>query len=193
MVMFAVFPLAGIDSPCVQFGWRIPFVIGAALAGVLALYYTFKVSESEIWEVEAPDAREKLPLSDLLRGRSGRHLLQVLVMMTGFWLTQNIITIFIPTTLLHQLHLSNYQLTLTLLISYTALFFSYTASGIIGQAIGRRTFFVIAGPLIASMGAAILYVLVNVGDLTLPVIVLAHHPAVGPGDLTLGCHRHLYQ
>jgi predicted MFS family arabinose efflux permease len=172
MVMFAVFPLAGIDSPCVQFGWRIPFVIGAALAGVLALYYTFKVSESEIWEVEAPDAREKLPLSDLLRGRSGRHLLQVLVMMTGFWLTQNIITIFIPTTLLHQLHLSNYQLTLTLLISYTALFFSYTASGIIGQAIGRRTFFVIAGPLIASMGAAILYVLVNVGDLTLPVIVL---------------------
>ena len=72
MVMFAVFPLAGIDSPYVQFGWHIPFVIGAAPAGVLALYCRFKVSESEIWEAEAPDAREKLPPSDLLRGRSGR-------------------------------------------------------------------------------------------------------------------------
>ena len=172
MLMFVLFPLNGPDSPYAQWGWRIPFVIGALLAGLLMLYYVFKVSESEIWEAETGDKPEKVPLSDLVSGTSGRNLLQVLVMMTGFWLTQNIITIFIPTTLLSQfLHLSKYELTSTLLISYAALFFSYIASGVIGQRIGRRLFFVIAGPMIALLGSAILYVLITVPGLSLPSVM----------------------
>ena len=90
-------------------------------------------------EADTRKKRQKTPLSDLITGKSARNLAQVLIMMTGFWLTQNIITIFIPTTLLlHSLKLSKYALTSTLLISYTALFFSYIASGMIGQRIGRR-------------------------------------------------------
>ena len=93
-------------------------------------------------------------------------------MMTGFWLTQNIITIFIPTTLLlHMLKLPKYALTSTLLISYAALFFSYIASGMIGQRIGRRRFFVIAGPLIAVIGSAILYYLIFTPGLSLGAIM----------------------
>jgi MFS family permease len=174
MLMFAVFPLNGLHSPYVQWGWRIPFVIGSLLAGVLALYYVHKVSESEIWESETGEKKpEKLPLSDLLRGKSGRNLLQVLLMMSGFWLTQNIITIFMPTGLLvHTLHLSGFQMSLTLLLSYFVLFFSYIGSGMLGQKIGRRTFFVVVGPLIATVGAVILYVLSNVDGLSLPVIML---------------------
>ncbi|MHC8287294.1 MFS transporter [Pseudomonas sp. XS1P51] len=172
MLMFALFPLAGIDSPYVQWGWRIPFVVGALLAGVLALYYVFAVSESEIWEVDASKPKDKLPLTDLLRGKSGRNLLQVLVMMTGFWLTQNIITIFLPTGLLVKtLHLSGFEVTATLLISYSVLFFSYIASGMLGQKIGRRRFFLILGPTIAILGAAIMYVLANVPGLSLPLIM----------------------
>ncbi|MFJ7794058.1 MFS transporter [Pseudomonas sp. NPDC096950] len=172
MLMFALFPLAGIDSPYVQWGWRIPFVVGAVLAGVLALYYVFAVSESEIWEVDASKPKDKLPLSDLLRGKSGRNLLQVLIMMTGFWLTQNIITIFLPTGLLVKtLHLSGFEVTATLLISYSVLFFSYIASGMLGQKIGRRRFFLILGPTIAIFGAAIMYVLANVPGLSLPLIM----------------------
>jgi MFS family permease len=173
MLMFFLFPLHGLDSPYAQWGWRVPFVIGAVLAGCLALYYIFKVAESEIWKVEIGERRVKLPFSDLLRGKSGRNLLQVLIMMTGFWLTQNIITIFVPTTLLGRfLHLSRFELTSTLLISYAVLFFSYIGSGMIGQRIGRRRFFVIVGPVIATFGAAILYVLANVGGLSLPVIMV---------------------
>jgi MFS family permease len=173
MLMFALFPLHGLDSPYAQWGWRVPFVIGAVLAGCLALYYIFKVAESEIWKVESGQRREKVPFTDLLRGKSGRNLLQVLIMMTGFWLTQNIITIFVPTTLLgHLLHLSRYELTSTLLISYAVLFFSYIGAGLIGQRIGRRRFFVIIGPVIATVGAAILYVLANVDGLGLPLIML---------------------
>lgn len=176
MVMFGLFPLSGMNSPYAQWGWRVPFVIGSVLAGVLAMYYVHKVSESEIWQSEAadkPTQQEKLPLTDLLRGKSGRSLVQVLVMMTGFWLTQNIITIFLPTGLLIKtLHLNGFQMTLTLMITYFVLFFSYIASGMISQRIGRRRFFVIVGPLIATVGAALLYVLANVGGLTLPAIIV---------------------
>ena len=194
MLMFAIFPLAGAESAYAQWGWRIPFVIGALLAGVLVLYYVFMVSESEIWETDVERKREKTPLSDLISGPSGRNLLQVLVMMTGFWLTQNIITIFIPTTLLlHMLKLPKYALTSTLLISYAALFFSYIAAGMIGQRIGRRRFFIIVGPLIAIIG---------VRDPLLPdpharAVAGRDHGArlcaLDPGHFAVGRDHHLHQ
>src|ERR1700761_8568050 len=175
MAMFALFPLHGLHSPYAQWGWRIPFVLGAALAGLLTMYYVRKVAESEIWKSEAEDkgaVAEKLPLSDLLRGKSGRSLLQVLVMMTGFWLTQNIITIFLPTGLLVKtLHLSGFQMTATLMLTYFVLFFSYIGSGLIAQRIGRRRFFAIVGPLIATVGSALLYVLANGEGLSLTTII----------------------
>ena len=39
MACFALFPLTGPDSPYAVWGWRVPFVLGALLAGVLVLYY----------------------------------------------------------------------------------------------------------------------------------------------------------
>ncbi|HEY4349961.1 MAG TPA: MFS transporter [Paraburkholderia sp.] len=176
MVMFVAFPLNGVNSPYAQWGWRIPFVIGAVLAGVLALYYVHKVAESEIWKSEAGEkiAKKDTPLlSELMSGKSARSLVQVLLLMTGFWLTQNIITIYLPTGLLvHTLHLSGFQLTSTLLLSYFVLFFSYIGAGMLGQKIGRRRFFAIVGPLIATIGSALLYVLGNVNGLSLPAIML---------------------
>ena len=175
MLMFTLFPLNGMNSPYAQWGWRVPFVLGAALAGVLVTYYVRKVAESEIWQSETADKAaqaEKLPLTDLIRGKSGRNLLQVLVMMTGFWLTQNIVTIFLPTGLLVKtLHLSGFQMASTLMITYFVLFFSYIGSGLIAQRIGRRRFFVIVGPLIATVGAALLYVLANIDGLSLTAII----------------------
>ncbi len=173
MLMFALFPLNGIDSPYAQWGWRIPFLIGAALAGVLALYYYFKVKESEVWKVETGEKPEKMPLASLVRGESGRNLLQVLLMMTGFWLTQNLITIFVPTALLPKfLKLSAFELTLTLLISYTALMFSYFGAGLLSQRIGRRRFFLVCGPLIATVGAAIMYYLSTSSGLSIQTVII---------------------
>ncbi len=173
LLMFALFPLHGLHSPYVQWGWRIPFVIGAALAFGLTRYYVRKVAESDIWRSETAAKSEKLPLTSLVRGKSGRNLAQVLLMMTGFWLTQNIITLYLPTGLLLQtLHLSGVQLTSTLMATYFVLFFSYIGAGLLGQRIGRRRFFVIVGPLIASIGAALLYVLESVDGLSLSAIML---------------------
>lgn len=173
MLMLALFPLDGPHSPYVQWGWRIPFVIGAILAGALGLHYVFNVSESEIWKSETREGREDLPLFHVLRGKNGRSLIQILVLMTGFWLTQNIITIFVPSVLLaHWLQLTGFQVNVTLLISYSLLVFSYIGSGMLSQKIGRRRFFIIIGPLIATVGAALLYVLASVRGLSLPMIIL---------------------
>ncbi|SFD95681.1 Predicted arabinose efflux permease, MFS family [Methylobacterium sp. 13MFTsu3.1M2] len=163
MLMFYLFPLDGPGSPYTVWGWRIPFIVGAALAGLLALYYVHKVSESEVWKKEAAAGAEQAeasPMAGLFSGKGGRDLLQVLLLMTGFWTTQNIITIYMPTGLLVKtLHLNGFALTATLMICYTILFFSYIGSGLLGQVIGRRRFFVIVGPLIATVGAYILYTL----------------------------------
>jgi MFS family permease len=171
LLMLVLFPLEGPGSPYALWGWRIPFVLGAALAFALAAYYVSSVVESEIWRGGA--ARQRVPLSSLVRGRGGRDLAQVLLMMSGFWLTQNMITIYLPTGLLSQtLHLNGLQVTSTLMFTYFVLFFSYIAAGAIGQRVGRRRFFVVVGPLIATVGAAILYVLANAASLSLTTVTL---------------------
>lgn len=172
LLMFALVPLDGPHSPYAQWGWRIPFVLGALLASGLARYYVREVAESEIWLVKA-GSRERAGLSGLLRGAGGRNLAQVLLMMTGFWLTQNIITLYLPTGLLSQtLHLGSVQVTTTLLVTYLVLFFSYIGAGLLGQAMGRRRFFVTVGMLIATVGAGILHVLLHTGGLSVPAIAL---------------------
>ncbi|GAA4884781.1 MFS transporter [Actinomycetospora straminea] len=177
LASFALFPLAGPDSPYAVWGWRVPFVLGALLAFVLAIYYVRSVSESEIWEAAEAAKSEGTsqggagrPLIAVLRSRT---FLQVFGMMTGFWLTQNLVTLFLPTTVLRNLvGLSNNQLTVALLVAYVCLVGSYIAAGVIGQRIGRRRFFVIAGVLIATVGVALMAVLVNGRGLPFGLVVL---------------------
>ncbi len=176
LASFAIFPLAGPDSPYAVWGWRIPFVIGALFAGALVLYYQRSVSESEVWQASAgATASEKssAPLLSLFTGSSSRTFLQVFTMMTGFWLTQNLVTLFLPTTVLRNfVGLSNTQLTVTLLIAYACLTASYIASGVLGQRVGRRRFFIGSGGLIATAGLALLAVLVTGEDLPFGIVIL---------------------
>lgn len=189
LASFAIFPLAGPDSPYAVWGWRIPFVLGAVLAGLLALYYLRSVSESEVWEAaqrrsEEPDdgrgpeasAVQKAgrsPLRSLFSGPDGRTFLQVFLMMTGFWTTQNLVTLFLPTTVLRTfVGLTNTQITVTLLIAYACLVGSYIGSGLLGQLIGRRRFFVISGLAIATGGVVLLGLLVTGRDQPFGMVVL---------------------
>lgn len=167
---FAIFPVAGVHSPYLMWGWRIPFVLGAVLAAALVFYYVRSVSESEVWQAAE---KKSNPLRTMFRGKSGRNFLQVFTMMTGFWLTQNIVTLLLPTTVLKTFQkLSNTQLTLTLLIAYACLVVSYIASGVIAQHIGRKRFFVILGLAIAVAGSALLAPLVTTTRLGFPMIIL---------------------
>lgn len=172
MAMYALFPADGLDSPYARYGWRIPFFIGAALGGVLALYYLRHVEESEIWQAETAGGARALPMTALFRGEAGRNLLQVLVMMTGFWTTQNLIALYLPSVLLPQtLALAKEHVSLTLLVTYTCLFFSYIGAGLLGQRLGRRRAFLILGPAIATLGAFMLHTLTIAASWPLPAVV----------------------
>jgi hypothetical protein len=99
---------------------------------LLAVYYVRKVSESELWRSKTSTGQTRPPAERLLPGSGGWNLFQVLVMMTGFWTTQNIITIFMPSVLLpHILNLSKFELTSPLIVAYCALFFSYIGAGVV--------------------------------------------------------------
>ncbi|HEY2223935.1 MFS transporter [Actinomycetospora sp.] len=180
MACFAIFPLAGPGSAYVEWGWRVPFVLGAVLAGVLALYYVRSVSESEVWEAAEAAKSEGTsqggslrPLLAVVTGESGRAFWQVFAMMTGFWLTQNLVTLFLPTTVLRTLvGLPNSQVTVVLLISFVCLVGSYIAAGVIGQRIGRRRFFMISGVLIATVGSVLLAVLATGRGMPLGLVIL---------------------
>jgi MFS family permease len=173
MIMFALVPLEGMDSPYAVWGWRIPFFLGAALAAYLAYYYWRKVSESEVWEVKTKAGAEKPAAVGLFKGSNVRKLAQVLIMMSGFWTTQNIITLYMPSTLLARtLSLSQFELTTTLIIAYCILFFSYIGAGLLGQKIGRRRAFIILGSLIATVGVGLLYALANSAGASLPKIIV---------------------
>jgi MFS family permease len=173
MVMFALFPVGGPQSAYAQWGWRIPFVIGAFMAGLLALYYVRKVAESQVWVGKSAGSPKATSASRLVSGPALRNLVQVLLMMTGFWLTQNIVGLFLPTgILLKTLHLTAFQMTTTLMLSYTVLCFSYVGAGLLGQRIGRRTMLTLVGGLSATLGAFLLYLLIGATGVALPVVVL---------------------
>ena len=68
-------------------GWRLPFVAGAALAAAMLWYYRRGgVADSLAWTGTVKRPR---PLRDVLLGTHRRALGQVLLMMTGLWLLTN--------------------------------------------------------------------------------------------------------
>lgn len=171
MASFSMFQQGGPTSAYDVWGWRLPFIVGAILAVWLVIYYVRTVSESEVWESSKETV--KTPLTSMFKGQNGKNFFQVFTMMTGFWLTQNIVTLFLPTTILKTfLGMKGFPLTLTLLIAYALLFFSYLASGVIAQRIGRRKFFLIMGPIISIVGTALMYAILNAKGSPLILIIV---------------------
>ncbi|WP_395063387.1 MFS transporter [Paraburkholderia silvatlantica] len=173
MIMFTIFPATDPGSDYAAWGWRIPFVLGALMAGLLALYYVRKVAESEVWQGKSSGKPKSMAASRLVTGDSRRNLIQVLLMMTGFWLTQNVVGLFVPTgVLLKTLHLTPFQMTVTLMASYAVLCFSHIGIGLLGQKIGRRTLLFILGAATATVGVGLLHVLMNAQGFPLMVLAL---------------------
>lgn len=164
MLMFVIFPLDGPTSPYAVWGWRIPFFIGAIFSVIFVLFYVFKVSESEEWE---KTEKAKVPFFELFRGKSGLNFLQVFTLMSGLWITQNVVTLALPTELLDGiLGISGIPLTLILLIAFFCMIFTYVMTGVLSQKIGRRKFFMISGSTTAIVGSALLSIIVYADNLS---------------------------
>lgn len=162
-------PSEGIDSPYVQWGWRIPFVIGALLAFAFVFYYSRTVNESELWQqAEKPQA----PLRALFRGESLKSFLQVFLLMNGLWLTLQTVAAVLPGVLGTAVGLSSTQVTVTLVVAYLVLTPVIVASGALSQAIGRRTFFMAIGVIMAIVATALYYLIISGAVSGLPWVIV---------------------
>ncbi len=170
-VLFVV-PAGGLDSPYVQWGWRIPFLAGAAMAFALALYYYRSVEESEVWRESAHATRAESPIRTLFRGENLRSFLQVFVVMTGFWLSLNAALAVMPGLLASHMHVTGVNLTITLVIAYVALAIVYVIGGAISQRIGRRRYLMLASLISAVLGTFFYYLLISTAPSNLIMVIL---------------------
>jgi MFS family permease len=79
-----VFVLLSTFSPAMYgaWGWRVPFLLGSALAVAMLAYYRYAVVDSPAWKHAA---KKPNPLKEIFVGPHRRALLQVFVLMSGLW------------------------------------------------------------------------------------------------------------
>ena len=178
LLLLSVIPSEGLGSPYVQWGWRIPFVFGAAIAFAFVVYYARYVSESELWEQSGGGSGGN-PLRSLLSGDNLKNFLQVFVLMTGFWLSLNTVAAILPGLLADPVGLSSTSVTITLVIAFLAAAAGYVVAGVVSQRIGRRPFLMAIGAIMATVGTFLYYLLISTTpDSLFVVIVLASVIAV---------------
>jgi MFS family permease len=151
-------PSEGPDSPYVQWGWRIPFFIGAALAFGFVIYYRRTVTESELWQ---HSGGTEAPLRTLFRGESLKSFLQVFLLMSGLWLSLQTVAAVLPGVLGGAAGLSSTQVTITLVVAYIVLTPVIIASGAISQVTGRRPFFIATGAIMAVVATLLYYLIIS--------------------------------
>ncbi len=158
-LMLSLVPAGGLDSPYVQWGWRIPFLFGALLAFAFVAYFYFFVDESELFE--ASGGSDESPLKTLFSGQDLKNFIQVFVLMSGFWLTLNMVSAVLPGLLGSELGLSGTSTSVVLIIAYLALTGGYVAAGVISQRVGRRPFLIWIGIAMGTIGTFFYYLLIS--------------------------------
>lgn len=150
LLLLKVMPSAGVDSAYVQWGWRIPFVIGAVLAAILFRFYARAVEEPPTDRaVEAV----RSPLVMLFSSEHRNDLIQVFVLMTGTWFATNMSSAVLPGLLSAQVGLDSMQITIAMAVMMAVCTVAYIAFGALSQRIGRRAFFISYGISVTVVGS----------------------------------------
>ncbi|NJP74837.1 MFS transporter [Streptomyces sp. C1-2] len=148
LLMLQLLHSGDLHSSYVQWGWRVPFLIGALLAAVLFRYYLTQVHEPP---ARVTGERHKLPFLRLV-AKYPRALGQVFVLMTGTWLATNVEAAVTPAQLKAHLELSSRQVTLTMLVINASAAVAYPFLGLLSQRIGRRRFYIGYGVTVLVIG-----------------------------------------
>lgn len=161
LLLLLAMPAQGVDSAYVQWGWRIPFVIGAVLSFALVIYYQRVVEESTVF---TKSEQSKSPLKQLFSGNNAKVFLQVFVLMSGFWLSLQPIAASLPLLLGEQgLGMSSQSATLLLVVAYVLLAIVDVGAAVLSQRIGRRRFLVWTSVLMATAATLLYLSLVRFG------------------------------
>lgn len=143
-ITFQFAPAGSADSPYVQWGWRIPFFVGAALSAWFLLYYR-KVEESPAFKRARRTEGKQSPLRELLTGEHRRKLLQVLLLMTGMWFTVQATLSATPALLSAVIGLPSTAVNTGLLVANVFVAVGYLVMAQLGQRFGRRRMLILSG------------------------------------------------
>ena len=175
LVLLQFIPAGDLNSPFVQWGWRIPFLISTVMIFALVYYFVNSVAESQLFEAahgsDESEGGGGSPIIELFKGENLRSFLQVFVLMGGFWLTLYAPSAMLPPLLTSELGLDGTRLTLTLVIAFLVLAAAYMAAGVISQRIGRRLFLIVASVIMATVGTFLYYVIVATTPQNLFVVI----------------------
>lgn len=156
-LMLKIAPAGDLNSPYVQWGWRIPFFVGGLLALGFVIYYVRSVKESELFQNVDPDAEH--PLKQLTKkGETRTNFIQVFILMTGFWLSLNCVTAILPGLLTSEVGLESTEVTTSLIVAYLVVTGGYVVAALTSQRMGRRPFLMIWG-FVAGIGGTAVYAL----------------------------------
>ncbi len=143
---------AGYDS----WGWRIPFILGAAMAVAMLAFYHRYVSDVP---VAAKTAAARSPLGQIFVKAHGRRLAQVFVLMSGLWLFTNMAIAVLTGQLGSIGHLDGQAISFTMFCATAVSAVAMVACGHLSTVTGRRRFFITFGAL-STVVAPVVYLLV---------------------------------
>ena len=166
IITLQVFPGGDIGSAYVVWGWRIPFVIGFVLSGMLFLYYLRSVPESELWS-KMP--KVKNPLRTLFSGQTLRSFGTAFIVGSGAWFTLDG-TIGVFSSHFKKLGTDISVINSVVLIAAAIGICAFPLIGAAGQRYGRREVFLVLGALNVLIAPAAFGL--AIGSSGSPVIVL---------------------
>jgi MFS family permease len=161
-------PAGDVTSAYSVWGWRIPFVFGALLGFAFLIYRRRHLPESELWQ---KSEKAKAPLREILFGQQKRAFWQVFTLMSGFWLTSQMVTSFVPDALRSRYQVDASTLSWTLLVSNVVLYAGFIAAGVASQRFGRRKFMAFMGAWILIVGEVAFFIFMS-GKITSTIGVL---------------------
>jgi MFS family permease len=154
--MLKLAPGGDAGSAYAVWGWRIPFVIGALLAGGLFLYYYLAVPESEVWRSSKKSAA---PLKECFAGADLRRLGQLIVVMSGAWLTLDATVAALPGVINTVLGVKSPDVNTGILIGAAISVPIFPLIGVLSQKFGRRPTLIVLGLLNLVPASTLYYVL----------------------------------
>jgi MFS family permease len=158
-LMLRLAPGGDANSAYALWGWRIPFVAGALLAGALFLYYYLSVPESEVWRSSKKSAS---PLKQCLAGADLRRLVQLVIVMSGAWLTLDATVAALPGVINTVLGVKSPDVNTGVLIGAAISMPILPIVGVVSQKFGRRPTLIVLG-LFSLVPASALYYLLMAG------------------------------
>lgn len=159
IILMRAMPPHGVGSAYVDWGWRIPFVIGAILTFISRRYLLAEVEESEQWLMTRPEQRS---IAKILSGLEIGKIFQGFVLMNGMWLIYLVPAAMTPAALRIMDKLNGLSVAIVMLVACVFTFFAYNIGGLVSDRIGRKRAFIYQGLFAGIVGGGLLYYLMSI-------------------------------